>query len=250
MTRMPMTRPARASAPRADQHRGRGGRKPLSLSVILAVEAADADRLAATLAPMDSAGRRGIELEIILVGPDDADVLSHVAAQADARLLAEPGSRGRRLQAGARAATGEWLLFLRPETLLDRGWDATIVVFASDPDNRDRAATFTLTPIGRTEDVVRQARIARRRNRWLGLPDGRQGFLIRKRTLAHLGGVPDLRSGEDLALARMMGKGRIALFDVAARVEAAEVPPPWRKRLQVALAALGLPVRWLQGLGE
>ena len=227
----------------------RTGRKRLSLSVIVPTQN-DGHRLQACLAPLTTADRRGIDLEILLAAGDSTDETAEIAEVHGARVLQESGSRGHRLQAAARMAVGEWLLFLRPETLLDRGWDATIMVFTSDERNKERAATFTLTPIGRTEDALGAARAARIRNRWLGLPDGRQGLLIHKRTLSRLGGVPDLETGEDLVLARRLGSRRTALFDVAARVETDDSRSSFANAMKLILFSLRVPAKWLQRLGD
>jgi glycosyltransferase involved in cell wall biosynthesis len=239
---------------------GRLVRKPLSLTVVIPT-VDDADRLGACLEPLRSAARRGIDLEVLVVDGGSADgtqeVLDRFARDEDgvapimATLLRAPGeSRGARMQHGARVAKGEWLLFLRPESMLDRGWDATVVVFASEARNRDRAAVFNLAPLGKTAEVAAARRAFRIRNRWLGLPHGRQGLLIRRRHLSHIGGVPDLESGEDLVLTRRMGSRRTALFDVAVRVNLDADRPQLANALKLLLFSLRVPARWLQRLGD
>lgn len=250
---------------------GRLVRKPLSLSVVIPT-LNDADRLGACLEPLSSAARRGIDLEVLMVDGGSTDdtraalerfgAVQDEGAVRDERAVREslggatvwidaPGeTRGARMQQGARAAKGEWLLFLRPECMLDRGWDATVVVFASEERNRDRAAVFNLAPLGKTAEVAAARLAFRIRNRWLGLPHGRQGLLIRRRHLSHIGGVPDLKSGEDLVLARRMGARRTALFDVAVRVNLDTGRPGFANALKVLLFSLRVPARWLQGLGD
>lgn len=232
---------------------GRLVRKPLSLSVVIPT-LNDADRLDACLEPLQSAARRGIDLEVLVVdgGSTDGtrDALERFAEFSTVWLDAPGHTRGARMQQGARAAKGEWLLFLRPESMLDRGWDATVVVFASEERNRDRAAVFNLAPLGKTAEVAAARRAFRIRNRWLGLPHGRQGLLIRRRHLSHIGGVPDLASGEDMVLARRMGARRTALFDVAVRVNLDAGRPGFANAVKLLLFSLRVPARWLQSLGD
>ncbi len=242
---------------RADQAAGVGppGSRRLTLSVVIAADG-DTGRLEECLAALRSAPARGIDLEVLVVAAASGSAADFRATEAacsavEARVLAVDGTRGARFAAGARAATGEWLLLLRPGSVLEPGWDATLMVFAHDDRNRERGAVYAYRAEGEGPGARRAERAARFRNRWLGLPSGAQGLVIRRRFLAHLGGVPDLERGEDLVLARALGLGRLALFDVAARVR-----PATDTRARVAGAArmllfiLRMPPRWLQGLGD
>ncbi|MEQ9331934.1 hypothetical protein [Thalassobaculum sp.] len=237
---------------------GPPGSRRLTLAVVVALDhdpggpAEVAERLAACLAALQSAPRRGIDLELLVVDAGDPDpAIRRAVEAAGGRLLAVDGSRGARFAAGARAATAEWLLLLRAGTVLETGWDATLMVFAHEERNRERGAVYTYRADGSGPAMRRAERALRFRNRWLGLPSGDQGMLIRRRFLVHLGGVPDLERGEDLVLARRLGTGRLALFDVAARVRPATGAGAW---IGGAVRLLGfvlrLPPRWLQRLGD
>lgn len=229
---------------------GPPGSRRLSLSVVIPV-GGDGERLPACLAALASAPRRGIELEILVVDGAGCAAAGPAAEAAGARLLEADGSRGARLAAGARAATGEWLLLLRPDTVLEPGWDATLVVFAHDERNRERGAVYSYRADGEAATARRAERAVRFRNRWLGLPSGAQGLAIRRRFLVHLGGVPDLERGEDLVLARRLGPGRLTLFDVGARTRpAAGIQARLGGALRLLLFLLRVPPRWLQRLGD
>lgn len=229
---------------------GPPGSRQLSLSVVIAA-GGDTDRLAACLAALATAPRRGIALEILVVDADGSAAVRAAAEAAGARVLPVDGSRGARFAAGAKAATGEWLLLLRPETVLDRGWDATLMVYAHAEHNRERAAVYAYHPEGEDPAARRSERAMAWRNRLLALPSGVQGLVIRRRFLAHLGGVPDLERGEDLVLARRLGRRRLALFDVAARSRPPSgVAARIAGALRLLLFVLRVPPRWLQGLGD
>lgn len=229
---------------------GPPGSRRLTLAAVIPA-AGDPGRLAACLAALSTAPRRGIELETLVVDGDGQPAVAAVVEAAGARLLRHGGSRGARFAAGARAATAEWLLLLRPETVLEPGWDATLVVFAHEERNRERAAVYAYGADGEGAAARWTERAVRFRNRWLGLPSGAQGLVIRRRFLARLGGVPDLDRGEDLVLARRLGLGRIALFDVTARVRPAVGATAWIGGvLRLLLFLTRMPPRWLQRLGD
>ena len=228
---------------------GPPGSRHMGLSVVVATDG-DAAQLGRCLAALAGSERRGLELEIIVVDPDGGPELAAIADSQGAAVIQHPGSRGARLAAGAKAATAEWLLLLRAETVLDRGWDATIVVFAAEERNRERGGFFPLEVGG----APRASRLVRWRNRWMGLPSGAQGMVIRRRFLVHLGGIADLERGEDLVLARALGLARMVVFDVAARVDAGHWPTGVRAvllgALRIFLFRLHIPARWLQWLGD
>ena len=249
--RLRRPRPLRPSPLGEDAHVqvGPPGSRRLSLSVVIPTHD-DAERLERCLQALATAERRGIDAELIVVDADSTDGTAAVAERYGARVIDHAGSRGARFAAGAKAATGEWLLLLRPETMLDRGWDATLMVFASEERNRERAGLFSL----RVADDPAAARRMRLRNRWMALFSGAQGIVIRRRFLVHLGGVADLRRGEDLLLARELGLGRVALFDINATVAKADWPSGGADvaaaLLRLVLFRLHVPPRWLQALGD
>lgn len=231
---------------------GPPGSRRLALAAVVPVDAAtEADRLAACLAALRSAPRRGVDLDLLVVGDDLEPAVRAVAEAAGAKLLAAGGSRGARFAAGAKAATAEWLLLLRPGTALEAGWDATLMVFAHDDRNRERGAVYAYRAEGDTPAARRAEAAVRFRNRFLGLPSGAQGLVIRRRFLVHLGGVPDLERGEDLVLAHRLGRGRLALFDVGAWVRPVGGAGAWvGGTLRMLGFVFGLPPRWLQRFGD
>jgi len=246
-TTLPRPRPLRTDAAAAV---GPPGSRRLALSVVIPA-GGDPARLAACLAALGSAASRGVDLEVLVVDSEGSEPVRQAVEAAGARLVIAAGSRGARTAAGARVAVGEWLLLLRPESVLERGWDATLMVFAHEERNRERGAVFTFRAEGDGPPARRAERAMRFRNRWLGLPSGAQGLVIRRRFLAHLGGVADLERGEDLVLARTLGSGRMALFDVAVRVPAPTGLGPWLGgALRLLLFTLRVPARRLQRLGD
>jgi glycosyltransferase involved in cell wall biosynthesis len=71
----------------------------------------------------------GLTAEVIVVDNNSTDMTAQLAAQAGARVVFEPINQiGRARNAGAAAATGEWLLFLDADSLLSPRLLADILV--------------------------------------------------------------------------------------------------------------------------
>lgn len=114
-------------------------------------------------------------------------------------LLVRAGrGRARQMNAGAAAATGEWLLFLHADSVLPLDWRSR---FAAGTAHAD-AGWFQFA----LDDSAWQARLiewgVRRRVRWLGLPYGDQGLFVRRAVFERLGGYRDLPLMEDVELVR------------------------------------------------
>lgn len=243
---LPRPRPLRTDAAAAV---GPPGSRRLALSVVV-VAGGDGEQLATCLKALEGAERRGVDIEPIVVDRTGAPSVAQVAATHGARLIPHAGSRGACFAVGAKAATAEWLLLLRAETVLGRGWDATVMVFSANDRNRERGAVFPLEIIGEPAAT----RCIRVRNKWMTLTSGAQAMFLRRRFLVHLGGIADLERGEDLVLARTLGLKRLAMFDIPATVAGRDWPTGAgaiiRGVIRILLFRLGVPARWLQGSGD
>jgi hypothetical protein len=203
--------------------------------------------LATTLSCLGGAERRGITLKIVLVGPTEPDFELPEAA----RWFAADGSHAAQLAAGARTARGEWLLFLVPGMHLDRGWDASVMVFASSERNRERGAVFTHALAHASAESAALEKSIRFRNNWLGLPEAEQGLVINRRFYRHLQGhrEPDVLAHADLL--RRIGMVRMVRLDVRAVIENELIEArvrATRTKLRLLLFTLRLPVRWIAKL--
>jgi len=243
------------SLPPRDQARGDGRKRArrLSLSVIIPTLNA-ADSLADTVAALALADRRGIDLEIVVADGGSTDSTLTVAEELNAKVVVAERGRGPQLIAGAKAAQGEWLLFLHADTILDRGWDATVMVYVSDDRNRDRAAVFSFALDDTSASARRLERIVRFRNNWLGLPYGDQGLLIHRRFYSRLGGYNPLPLMEVVEIIRRIGMARLARFDVEAVTSARRyqrsgyIPRVLRNFLCLTLYFARIPPRWIARL--
>ncbi|SDF52548.1 transferase 2, rSAM/selenodomain-associated [Limimonas halophila] len=154
--------------------------------------------------------------EVLVADGGSSDGTPDLARRHGCRLVETRAGRGRQLAAGAEAAEGDWLLFLHADTRLGEGWADAVRAFVADPANRDRAGVFRLAYDRDTPGARRVARWANRRTRWLGLPYGDQGLLIRRATHDALGGFPDVPLMEDVMLVRQLGRARVRVLDADA----------------------------------
>lgn len=175
-----------------------------------------AGELGSTLEALGRARDEGLVAEVVVADGGSTDGTVALAEGRGAKaIVTEPG-RGMQLAAGARAATGAWLLFLHADTVLGKGWQAEVAAFVARPGSDERAAVFRFA-------VDDEARAARRleamvawRCRFLALPYGDQGLLIGRALYDRLGGFRPLPLMEDVDMVRRIGRGRLSCLEVPA----------------------------------
>ncbi len=181
-------------------------RAPISVVIpTLNAEAA----LATCLQALYQGVQAGLIRELIVVDGGSTDDTVLLAREAGAEVLEVAPSRGGQLQAGCARARGDWILALHADSVLQDGWADVVAAHlgAARP-----AACFRL----RFDDTATMARItacwANLRSRWLGLPFGDQGLLMRRDMYLQSGGYADQPLMEDIALVRAL-PGRVRLLD-------------------------------------
>jgi rSAM/selenodomain-associated transferase 2 len=144
------------------------------------------------------------------VDGSSTDATAAIAARfPQVRLLASPRGRARQMNAGARAARGDVLLFLHADTLLPD--DALAAVEAAVGDPGVVAGRFDVR-FDNPRPVFRMiAWFMNQRSRWSGISTGDQAIFVRREVFEALGGYPDMALMEDVELCRRLKRrGRLA----------------------------------------
>jgi glycosyltransferase involved in cell wall biosynthesis len=166
------------------------------------IPTADSERaLVPTLAALVPGATAGIIREVIVTDAQSRDQTEEVADIAGCRFVLSAEPLGVRLNATARAARGDWLMFLRPGSVPGPTWIDETIAFADEISRRDRPNAAIFQPETTTVlDIF--ARALRRP------VSPRQGLIIAKAFYLELGGHPDTASPE-AAFLRRLGRRRI-----------------------------------------
>lgn len=164
------------------------------------------DALARTLIAL----RRDRVQEIIVSDGESTDATIDAAQAAGARVIVGPKGRGGQLARGADAASGDWLLFLHADTILDATWAEDAATLIHEPM---AAGVFTLAFDSRAIAAKTVASGANLRTRLFKSPYGDQGLLISRAHYDRIGGYRDMPLFEDVDIVDRILKngGRRAL---------------------------------------
>lgn len=191
------------------------------LSVIIPTLNAEKS-LARAMLPLVSGAVRGVVSEVIVVDGGSTDATLEIVDAAGAKLVKAPRGRGSQLAAGAKAAKGDWLLFLHADTVLDSGWDDELhKLFEQIEAGRFRTSEVAAAFRFALDDFSSSARWLERlvalRCLVFRLPYGDQGLLISRRLYERLGGFrAELPLMEDVDLVRRLGRRQLILLRTAA----------------------------------
>lgn len=192
--------------------------------------------------------------DIIVVDGGSIDDTKGLALSYGARIVETSPGRGTQLAGGAKAATGDWLLFLHADTHLSDGWQDCIKEFMKNPENKKKAGVFRL----RLDDEKPAARriefLANWRTLQFGLPYGDQGLIISRTFYDSLGGFHTLPLMEDVKFIRRVGKENIVILKADAITSATRYQQggywlrPIKNTILLLLFFIGVPAHVLAGL--
>ncbi len=161
--------------------------------------------IAATLADLD----RVEAAEVIVVDGGSTDRTAESVRATSARLVVSPRGRAAQMNAGARQAAGDVLLFLHADTKLPAGASRDIRKCMADP--RRVGGRFDIR-LDSTRPLLRLVgRMISLRSRLTRVATGDQAIFVRRAVFERLGGFPEIPLMEDVAFSRALKKaGRIA----------------------------------------
>ena len=156
--------------------------------------------------------------EVLVVDGGSRDATRELARAAGARVVESARGRGRQLNAGAREARGELLLFLHADTRLPEGALAAVLDGLSDPACAGGAFHKRFRQAPRLNRGVRwRTRLWHR----FGAVFGDQALFLRRRDFLELGGFREDLEAEDAELMRRLaGRGRIELLELEVETSA------------------------------
>ena len=154
--------------------------------------------------------------EIIIVDGGSFDRTIEIAESFQGvKVMKTPKGRGLQMNAGAFSATGDILLFLHADTILEDGWVQAIAGVVKDSSVAGGAFTFAIQNPSKKYRVVEEW--VRLRCFLFRLPYGDQGIFVKRDVFHELGGYKNIPLMEDVDLIeRMKGQGRIVILDTKA----------------------------------
>lgn len=203
----------------------------------------EAAAVAATMAALQPLRAQGHEVVVVDGGSRDGTL--GIARPLADRALVAPRGRAAQMNAGARAATGDVLVFLHADTLLPAGAAAAV---AGAVAGGARWGRFDVTITGRPRILRVVAAMMNLRSRLTGIATGDQAIFVERALFEAAGGFAEIPLMEDIALSKALKRrsGRPACLRerVTTSGRRWETHGPWRTivtmwrlRLSYALGA-------------
>lgn len=166
----------------------------------------EASKIAKTIA----IAKLGKNIEILVVDGGSQDNTVELVQSLGLKVLFAPTGRANQMNAGAKAATGEILLFLHADTLLPNRFDRKVRRVLCQPNTI--AGAFTLQIDGSLRGLRLVEKGVNLRSHLLSLPYGDQAIFVKAETFKVLGGYTQLPIMEDFEFVlRLRKNGKIAI---------------------------------------
>jgi len=188
----------------------------VTLSVVVPV-LDEARRIAGHLSALQRVP--GIDEVVVVDGGSRDDTVAIAWRTPGVRVVTSARGRGTQMNAGARAARGDVLLFLHADAVLPP--DATRLIDHALEDPGVVAGAFRVRTVAESDArwLGPLLRLADLRSRVTRLPYGDQAVFVRRIAFERVGGFPDQPLMEDIELARRLWRvGRIRTVPGVVRV--------------------------------
>ena len=140
--------------------------------------------------------------EIILVDGGSIDGTVEIARSVLANVVLAPRGRASQMNAGARIAKGDTLLFLHADTSLPPSADFLVAKALARSERLWGRFDVRISPATPLLNIVACA--MNLRSRLSGIATGDQAIFVRRSTFAAVGGFPDIPLMEDIAFSKIM----------------------------------------------
>ena len=160
----------------------------------------EASGIGATLESLRELRMRGCE--VVVVDGGSRDATREIAVPLADRVIESPRGRAAQMNAGARAASGDILLFLHADTRLPPGADQSVRLGMGRTGAR--WGRFDVTIAGASPMLRVVARSMNARSRMTGIATGDQAIFVRRDAFQGVGGFPDIPLMEDIALSKRL----------------------------------------------
>ena len=155
--------------------------------------------------------RESENVEIIVADGGSEDETMEVAGAHNVRRLRVPACRSAQMNAGAKEARGEILLFLHADTRLPENWANLVRMELDKPGVAGGAFGLALDENPRWSRIIEG--LANMRSRWLHMPYGDQAIFIGSDLFHLMGGFEEMPIMEDFEFMRRLRKrGRISII--------------------------------------
>jgi len=149
------------------------------------------------LQPLRAAGH-----EVIVVDGGSQDGSAALSQPLADRVIFADRGRSRQMNAGARIAKGDILLFLHADTFLPENGDQSIINGLKGQGRR--WGRFDVRLSGRHYFLRIIEHLMNLRSRFTGIATGDQAIFVQRRLFEAMGGFPDIDLMEDIALSRIL----------------------------------------------
>lgn len=159
-------------------------------------------------------------MEVIVVDGGSHDGTVQIAQSLGVKVLSAPTGRACQMNVGAKAATGDILLFLHADTLLPPRFDAMVrtAIFLTSKGNVlgiPVAGAFELQIDASLPSLRLVESGVNWRSRWLQMPYGDQAIFLKPEVFHAIGGFSKMPMMEDFELMRRLRRlGRIVIIPV------------------------------------